>query len=320
MPTAAVRLLPRSPLRLPSRSADGTTVGDREEVRRLVHLDGAPVVLRVRACEDGALELTAQAGDAAHAELGLERASFWSGVDDDLGPFLERFEGDALIGESVRTAPWLRPYRRPMPFDVLLSAVCEQLVTDERGAAIKRAVVQAHGRRHDGLLDVPSAADLARLGPAQLEACGLAAARAVSLLAAAREVAAGRVDLLDAAAHRRGWERLRRIAGIGPWTLSTLALHGQGHPDALPAGDHAYRTVVARLAGALGTVREEDVVAFFEPYRPWRGVAGWHVLRTARRAGLLEPGRSGPPGERPEPGPDSRRGRPRRRPGPGPRR
>ncbi len=286
---ATVRVVPRSPLRLPGRTADGTTVGDRADVTRLVHLGGAPVTLRAVHRDDGSIELSAGAAEAPHAALGLERARFWTGVDDDLGPFLARFDDDPLIGESVRTAPWLRPYRRPMPFDVLLGAICEQLVTDERATAIKRAVTAAHGRRHDGLLAVPVAEDVARLAPAQLAACGLAPKRALTLVAAAREVASGRVDLLDPAAHRRGWERLRRIPGIGPWTLSTLALHGQGHADALPAGDHAYRTVVARLRGGRGTAGEEEVVAAFAPYRPWRGVAGWHVLRTARLRGLMPP-------------------------------
>ena len=287
MIVARAELVPRSPLRLPGGTADGTTAGDRRDVRRLVHLDGAPEVLRAEQRDDGAVALSARAGDPGAAERGLERARFWTGVDDDLRPFLQAFAGDELIGESVATAPWLRPYRRPMPFDVLLGAVCEQLVTDERATAIKRAITHAHGRRHDGLLGVPLPEDVARLAPAELAACGLAPKRAVTLIAAAREVAAGRVDLLDPAAELRGWQRLRRLPGIGPWTLSVLALHGQGHADALPAGDHAYRTAVARLRGSRGLAGEREVVECFEGYRPWRGVAGWHVLRTLRRRGLL---------------------------------
>jgi 3-methyladenine DNA glycosylase/8-oxoguanine DNA glycosylase len=289
VPVAADRVVPPAPLRLPGRTADGTTVGDRREVRRLVHLDGAPVVLRARLGDDGAVELEATADAPEHADLGLERARFWSWTraEDDVTAFLARFADDPLIGESVTAAPWLRPYRRPMPFDVLLGAVCEQLVTDERATAIKRAVTAAHGRRHDGLLGVPAAEDVARLAPAQLEACGLAAKRAVTLVAVAREVAAGRVDLLDPERQRAGWERLRRLPGVGAWTLSTLALHGQGHADALPAGDHAYQTVVARLRRSRRKATEAEVVDFFAPYRPWRGVAGWHVLRTARVRGLL---------------------------------
>jgi 3-methyladenine DNA glycosylase/8-oxoguanine DNA glycosylase len=278
------RVVPRSPLRLPSR-ADGLTEGDREtRVRRLVHVGAEPVVLTVER-DDGALVLRSEADSGAAAEAGLARARFWTGADDDLAPFLTRFAGDARIGRSVREAPWVRPYRRPMPFEVLLGAVCEQLITDERATEIKRRIVRFHGRRAHGLVDAPGAAEVAALAPAELERCGLAAARARTLVRAAREVAAGRVELEDPEQRERGWRRLRAIDGIGPWTLSVLALHGQGQLDALPAGDHAYRTAVAAELGRHPSAKagEDEVLALFEPYRPFRGVAGWHLLRTRRQ-------------------------------------
>jgi 3-methyladenine DNA glycosylase/8-oxoguanine DNA glycosylase len=281
MTVASARVTPRSPLRLPSRQ-DHLTSGDRaREVRRLIHVGDEPVLLSA-AWAGGQVALRAEAETADAAEAGLARARFWTGVDDDLSPFLERFAGDPVIGASVREAPWLRPYRRPVPFEVLLGAICEQLIDDERAQQIKRRIVAAHGRRARGHGDAPGAADVAGLAPAELQRCGLAAQRAATLVRAAREVAAGRVDLLDPAAREAGWRRLRAIPGIGAWTLSVLALHGQGVWDALPAGDHAYRTALGR-PGAPAP--EAEVVAFFEDYRPWRGVAGWHLLRSRRVGG-----------------------------------
>jgi 3-methyladenine DNA glycosylase/8-oxoguanine DNA glycosylase len=228
------------------------------------------------------MALRARAADDATAEQAMTRLRFWTAVDDDLTAFLERFGDDPLIGPSVRSAPWLRPYRRPMPFEVLAGAICEQLITDERADAIKRAVVRHHGLRLGGLVDFPDAATLAGTAPAELERCGLAAKRAATLVRVAREVAAGRVELLDPERCQDGWRRLRTISGVGSWTLNTLALHGQGHHDALPAGDHAYRTLVGEVtAGRPGAkVEEPAVVEFFAPYAGWRGVAGWHLLRT----------------------------------------
>jgi 3-methyladenine DNA glycosylase/8-oxoguanine DNA glycosylase len=286
MVVATARATPRSPLRLPSRR-DGLTTGDRAaQVRRLIHVGDEPVLLTA-GWELDDVALRAEAATAAAAETGLARARFWTGVDDDLSPFLERFAGDARIGASVREAPWLRPYRRPMPFEVLLGAICEQLIDDARAEQIKRRITAAHGRRALDHLDAPGPAEVARLAPAQLQRCGLAAQRAATLVRAAHEVTVGRVDLLDPAHREPGWRRLRSLSGIGAWTLSVLALHGQGVWDALPAGDHAYRTLLGR-AGAPAS--EAQVEAFFEPYRPWRGVAGWHLLRSARVAGRLRPG------------------------------
>jgi 3-methyladenine DNA glycosylase/8-oxoguanine DNA glycosylase len=232
------------------------------------------------------LAIAARAADEATAHAAVERARFWTWADEDLTPFLERFADDPLIGPSVREAPWLRPFRRAMPFEALLCAICEQLVTDERAQAIKRDVVRRHGPRLGTLRDFPDAGAVARLAPADLQACDLAAERATALIRAAREVDSGRVDLLDPAARRGAWRRLRAIRGIGPWTLSTLALHGQGHHDALAAGDHAFRTLVGevRTGRPRAKADEADVVAFLEPYAGWRGVAGWHLLRTGSRA------------------------------------
>ncbi len=281
---AEALVVPVSPLRLPRRGAEGTTRGGPERVRRLIHVGGAPVLLEAALAPGGALALQADAPDAEAAATGLARLRFWTGVDDDVGPFLERFAEDPLIGPSVREAPWTRPFRRPMPFEVLACAVCEQLIDDERSVAIKRAIIRRHGPRAGELRDVPDAARVAGLAPAELEACGLAPAHAATLVRAARGVQSGRVDLL-AADPLPGWRRLRALPGIGPWTLSVLALHGQGRFDALPAGDHAYRTLVgeARTGRPGAQAAIPEVVAFFAPYAGWRGLAGWHLLRTAGR-------------------------------------
>lgn len=284
-----------SPLRLPGRSRDGTR-GDDQHVRRLLHPGGRPAVVELEHL-GAAIRIRARAEDEQTAAAAIERARFWSWLDEDLTPFLEQFAGDPLIGPSVRSAPWLRPYRRPLPFEVLAGAICEQLITDERATEIKRALTFHHGPRHEDLRDFPGPATLAGLAPAQLQRCGLTAARATTLIRASRDVAAGRVDLLDPAEREAGWRRLRTFPGIGPWTLNTLALHGQGHADALPSGDHAYLTLVGEvLTGRPGAKADEgDVLEFFTPYAGWRGIAGWHLLRTGaaaiRRARATDPTR-----------------------------
>lgn len=254
-----------------------------EVLHRLLHRAEQPVHVRVRRLSADRVLFGARAADRELAAWGIERMRRALGVDCDLEPFYERFRGDPLIGPSVRIRRELRVTGRPDPFEALAWAICEQLIEYERAAAIQRRLIWRLGR-HDpasDLRDGPSAATIAAQAPARLASLGLTDGRALTLHRAAREVAAGRVDLAGPEPER-GWRRLRAIPGIGSWTAETLALRGQGRLDQLPAGDLAYVTLVGRLIGAPGArATEEQVRAFFAPYHPWAALAGVHALHAA---------------------------------------
>lgn len=224
----------------------------------------------------------AWAATAAAAEHAIARMRFALGVDEDLSEFRRRFAREPLIGPSVRARPWLRVARRPDPFEALAFAICEQLIEYERAAAIQRRLVARLGRRcpASGLRDMPTAAALGGVSPAQLQACDLAGGRARALRHAAREVAAGRIDL-EGPDHERSWRRLRQIPGIGSWTVEMLALNGQGRHDQLPAGDLGLIKLVGRaLSGGDPRARasEQQVRRFFAPYGEWAGLAATHLV------------------------------------------
>ena len=102
----------------------------------------------------------------------------------------------------------------------------------------------------------------------------LAPSRCVALIHCAREIDRGRVDPADP----EGDRRLRRIPGIGPWTLQVLGFSGRGEPDSLPAGDLAYVKLVGSLAGLGRRATVEEVEEYFAPYAPFRGLAGAFAL------------------------------------------
>lgn len=287
-----VRTTPRWPLRLPGSGMDGVARRRGEVLERLLHVDGVPAI--VRAAQDrGDIVLGAWSADEAAAGEAVMRMRRALGVDDDLGPFIERFRWDPLIGASVRRRPHLRVRGRPVAFEALAWAICEQLIEFERAAGIERRIVWRYGA-HDpvtGLRDVPSAARLAGAAPAELCALGLAEKRAIALVRCAREVASGRVDL-DAADHEAGWARLRRIPEIGRWTIDMLALHGQGRLDQFPAGDLGFLKLVGRLRSggdpdAYAT--EDEVRELFAPYGAWAGLAATHALGGASQSSFGPP-------------------------------
>ncbi len=287
------------PFRLPRQGgADGVLRHRDGVLHRLVHHEGAPVVVRVAQTAPESVLFGASAATREGAAYGIARMRFALGVDDDLRPFHDRFRDDPLIGHSVRRRRYLRIRRRPEPFEALAWAICEQLIEFERAAAIQRKIVWRLGPRWEGwddgrrggrgrggadraaLRDVPSAATIAGQSPAFFQSLDLGGARARTLVRAAREVARGRIDL-HAPEHERAWQRLRAIPGIGPWTEEMLALYGQGRYDRIPAGDLGLLKLVGRhLSGGDPHARagEQGVREFFRPYGEWAGLAAMHMM------------------------------------------
>jgi DNA-3-methyladenine glycosylase II len=274
-----------APFRLPSPSLNGLTRRRGDGLVRLLHVGDEPVVVAV-----SGVVFAARAATEELAREGIARMRFATGIDDDLAEFHARFRDDKHIGKALRARPWLRVRRAPDPWETLTAAVTEQLIDMERAIAIQRRLIRAFGRSYAGLRDVPSAAALAGASPAELEACGLAAKRAVALRRAAHEVAAGRIAAWDDAA----LARLRAIPEIGRWTIEMVALHGLGRLDVIPAGDLGFLKLVGRIStgNPKAIADEAEVRGFFEPYAPWAGLAGTYLLlsRGLTRPALLPEG------------------------------
>lgn len=285
-----VEIRPSWPFRLPRMlGRDATMVRRAGVLHRLIHVGDEPVVVRAAQPSRDRVVIGAQGAAADVCDEAIGRMRFALAVDEDLRAFAERFRWDPLVGAAVRTSPWIRPTRRPEPFEALAWAITEQLIDYPRAAEIQRRIVVRLGRRCErtGLRDLPSAATLAAQAPAQLAAFDLVAHRALTMVRAAREVASGRVDL-RAPDHEAGWRRLRAIPGIGSWTLEILAYHGQGRMDQVPAGDLNLIKLVGRLTSGgdpHARATEDEVREFFAPYAPWGALAATYLTATRRAAG-----------------------------------
>ena len=280
-----VEIQPTWPFRMPRMlGADGVTRRRGGVVMRIMHVEGERVFVRAAQPSTSRVVIGAQGPRDDVCEEALRRMRFALGVDDDLSAFHERFRHDPLIGPVVRSTPWLRPVRRPDPFEALAWAITEQLIEFTRAARIQRRIVWRLGRHcsRTDLRDLPSAERLGRQSPALLESMDLAGSRSITLVKVAREVASGRIDL-RAPDHERAWRRLRAIRGVGSWTIGICAYLGQGRHDVVPAGDLNYLKLVARLktgGDPHARATEEEVLAFFAPYGEWAGLAATYALCT----------------------------------------
>lgn len=267
--------------RLPLLGRDGLCRRRDGAVNRLLEREGRHVIVRAFPSSAG-WTVRGEASSRDDAAWGVERMRFALGLDHDVSEFQRMFRRDPLLGPAIRAFPWLRPPRRPDPFEALAFAITEQLIEGGRAVDIQRRMIWRWGGRSEcGLRHAPGPAALAARAPAELEALDLAPKRAIALIRVAREVAAGRVDLEE---HEPAWRRLLKIREIGSWTIDCLAFHGQGRDDMLPAGDLAYIKLVGRLAGLGRRATEREVRSFFAPYEPYQALAGTYLLRGSMRA------------------------------------
>ena len=308
--------MPRWPYRLPRGSGGDGVVRSRDKViERLLHVGTSPVRVRAWRTREGYVHVRAESVDpglvdyaitaestpeetppAGMDELGIavERMRFSLAVEDDLGDFFHAFKRDPLLGPPIHHKPWVRPRRRPWPWEALCWAITAQLIETSRAAAIQRRIVRRwapsylpadhpppkRGRDPWPLRDVPSAAVIAGRAPAELASMDLSQGRSVAMVRCAREVARGRARLDDPDCDRR----LLEISEIGPWTIQCLGLAGRGDPDSLPAGDLAYVKLVGHLEGLGRRATVEEVEEYFAPYAPFRGLAGAFALASWHKA------------------------------------
>ncbi|HET9198786.1 MAG TPA: hypothetical protein VFN92_11095 [Solirubrobacterales bacterium] len=284
---------PPSPWRMPRGSSDRTLRVRGGVATRLLHVGGAPVLVRAWQPDRDRVRFRAEAVDPAlvarppievppcpgpagreQLEEAVEamRRALW--VDVDLSDFYRRFRRDRLVGPLIRRRPDFRPGGRPWPWEALAAAVVGQLIEARQAALIERRIAGRWGARlgegREALRDVPGPVAIAGRAPAELEQMELVGKRALALRRLARDVAAGRCRIESADGDRR----LLAMSQIGPWTVQCLGLFGRNELDSLPAGDLGYIKLVGRLNGGGRRATIPEVEEFYAPYEPYRGLVG----------------------------------------------
>jgi DNA-3-methyladenine glycosylase II len=213
----------------------------------------------------------------ASCDLAVEEARFMLALDDDTSEFHRRHARDPLMGPATRRLRGMRPRRKATVTHAVLRAVSGQLIQASRALEIERSVIRAAGE------DPPTSVSLARLSPARLTACGLAASRAATLTRLARTLDLDGLRGRDDALVRLGRER-----GVGPWTVGTVALQGLGRYDAGLVDDLALVKLLASLRRRWPEPGE--TAELLEPYGEWQGLASVFLLQGFKRG--LVPGAS----------------------------
>lgn len=197
-------------------------------------------------------------------------------VDADPEAIASVLGADPLLAPMVSARPGLRVPGCVDAEEIAIRAVLGQQVSVTRATALASRLTEKLGvplaqPRHGVDRTFPAAAAVAE---ADLEGLGLTAERAATLHRLAGAIAAGDIDLSAAADGAEAAARLLSIRGIGPWTVTYIAMRGLRDPDAFPAGDLGLRRAFAQSGGGYDSAA---LVARAERWRPWRAYATVHL-------------------------------------------
>ena len=182
------------------------------------------------------------------------------------------------LGALAKKHPGLRVPGAFDGFEVAVRAILGQQVSVAAARTVAGRFAAAFGEPLDTPFDslnriFPAAERIAELPYGRIARLGMPGARARTVLALARAVAEGNLDLMPNADIEATLEKLRALPGVGEWTAQYIAMRALAWPDAYPHTDLGIRK-------ALGETDARKVLAAGEAWRPWRAYAVMHLWQS----------------------------------------
>jgi AraC family transcriptional regulator of adaptative response / DNA-3-methyladenine glycosylase II len=258
-----------------ARAVPGVEQIDGDVYLRSVRLPGGPGVIAARhAAAD--VEATFWLKDPGDLDAAVAAARRLLDLDTDPAPIIAALKSDELLGTIVQQAPGRRVPGVVEPEELAIRAVLGQQVSLAGAATLAGRLVAAYGEpleRPVGSVThlFPSPAALARADPDRL---AMPWSRRRALLGLAAALANGDVALEGNMARDEAESRLLALPGIGPWTVSYIAMRALRDPDAFMPTDLGVRHGLERL-GCDGRPRSAARIA--ERWRPYRAYATQHL-------------------------------------------
>ena len=166
-------------------------------------------------------------------------------------------------------------------FELAMRAILGQQVTVKAARTLATRFVDAFGEPVTSPFAsltraFPLPSRVAQLPRDDIGRLGIVGARAEAMIAIARAVSNGELQLGGGADPAQTIAALCAIKGIGPWTAHYIAMRALAWPDAWPPQDVALLNAMNLPNTAKGQ-READAIA--EAWRPWRSYAVLHTWR-----------------------------------------
>jgi AraC family transcriptional regulator, regulatory protein of adaptative response / DNA-3-methyladenine glycosylase II len=240
--------------------------------RRSVRLAHGPATISLRPRADH-VAATFRLGDPADVPEAERTARFLLDLDADPIAIDRALTADPLLADAIAARPGTRVPRCTNGDELALRIVIGQQVSTKAAQTITgRLVAQVGDTLPTALVAegstvthvFPSSASFARLDQATLP---MPRRRAITLITLAEALASGAVDLTPG--DPEAVARLAALPGIGPWTVSSVAMRALGRPDEFLPTDLG----IVQAGRALGLATPRELMAHSERWRPWRSYA-----------------------------------------------
>jgi DNA-3-methyladenine glycosylase II len=213
------------------------------------------------------------------------------GLRVDLHPFRRLAESDQRLAGLVDPFVGFKPPRLPSVFETLVNGVACQQLSLQVGMHLLNRLCRGYGLAVGENHAFPRPVDLASASPAQLRRLGFSGNKARVILATARAIAEGRLNLEELAALEtaEALDRLIELKGIGRWTAQYVLLRGLGRLDVFPADDVGSQNKMQRWLRRGERPDYEKMYRILAPWRPYRGLLYFYLLLNHQSLeGLLE--------------------------------
>ena len=242
--------------------------------RRTLRLPHGAGIVALRPTPDHvACELTL--ADLRDLTTAISRCRRLLDLDADPTAVDEQLAADPLLAPLVQKAPGRRVPRTVDADELAVRAVLGQQVSTAAARTHAARLVRALG---DPVVDAgrlthlfPAAETLAEVDP---ETLAMPRARRAAVVAMARALADGDVDLGAGTDWARAREQLIALPGVGAWTVETIAMRALGDPDAFLPTDLGIRLAASELGLPCAAAA---LIARSERWRPWRAYATQHL-------------------------------------------
>jgi DNA-3-methyladenine glycosylase II len=163
---------------------------------------------------------------------------------------------------------------RPASFQSLILFILEQQVSLASAYAAFKKLKQRIG--------FVTPAKILSLSDAELRACYFSRQKIIYARELANAVQGKQLDLkkLNDKHEDEVRQELKRIKGIGDWTVDVYLMHSMQRTDLFPLGDIALVNSLKEVKQLHPKISKEEMLLIAEPWRPYRTIASmilWHA-------------------------------------------